>query len=532
MALFAGENELIQRLTTLRDKLAKQSGQESFKVLQRATIEAIAVQMPRTLEELAKIKGIGPKKLKQFGGEILRVVAGDEIQKKERLGANVSSSDDAVGFNRTNKTNPPSLGYGGHSRTYTTYTTNKTDDSEASEVEERAESTEKILSVSEFLDRINEVLREEDVSVRGEVTGFGLHPSGAFFSLKDKEDNSVMSCYANPQLYRSFGIDLQDGLEVKVGGFGNVYKTKGRLSFLVQSLELIGEGSLQKAYEALKKKLEAEGLFERKRELPEFIHTIGIITSRTGAVISDFRKNLEPLGFHLHLYDVRVEGAQAVPGVVRAVRWFNHNRPDLDILVVMRGGGSLEDLQAFNNELVAREIFASKIPTICAIGHDRDVPIASLVGDNAPSTPTAAAMLVNSSWRRLREDLPALESDLLHAFEAPLSEQQLFVRRAADLMVGTVSRLTTRYRDIQRRVLEQFRMMFRQAKEQVVGAEKYLAAVSPERSLRLGYSIVWNAAGRVVRRAGDVRVGELIQTRLQEGEIKSRVEEKGDNQEI
>lgn len=385
------------------------------------------------------------------------------------------------------------------------------------------EPVEKTFTVSEFLDFVNEVFKKEEIVITGEITGFQHHPSGAYFSLKDKEDESILNCYMNPYAYRTSGIDLEDGMEVKVGGRPNIYKPKGKFSFVVQTIELVGEGALKKAYEILKKKLEAEGLFDRKRSIPEFVTRVALITSKTGAVIGDFRKNIVPLGLTLSLIDVRVEGMRAAEEIVRAIHTINARADDFDVLVVMRGGGSLEDLQAFNSESVARAIFASKIPTICAIGHDRDVPIASLVGDKAPSTPTAAAVLVNATWDRLRLELPTFERRLIFGFEQMLRAIESTITHSINLLVGKLRELLMSYMNLSRRIFERFSETLRRAVETVTHAEKYLLAVSPERNLKLGYSILTNKNKKVIRRATDLKVGDDIVAQLHEGSVEGKV---------
>jgi exodeoxyribonuclease VII large subunit len=365
-------------------------------------------------------------------------------------------------------------------------------------------SQQPVFSVSAFLDYVNEVLNLENISVKGEISGWKIHPTGIYFSLKDKEDGSVLDCYMSPYVYRGLGLNVEDGMEVKVGGIPSIYKPKGRFSFRLEMMELVGEGSLKKAYELLKRKLQEEGLYDRKRPLPEFIRKIGIITSRSGAVIDDFRKNIDKLGHDMYLYDVRVEGARAVNLITNAVKWFNKNKPDLDVLVIMRGGGSLEDLQAFNHELVCREVFASKIPTICAIGHDRDVPIMCLVGDAATSTPTAAAMLINKTWDRLRESLLQYERELFHGIEGLVQD----VRSRADMT----------------NILHILERALGSVVERMQGYGTYLESANPERNLQLGYSLIRDNTGKVVTKAARLKKGDQITAQLAEGLVAAEVQ--------
>ena len=362
------------------------------------------------------------------------------------------------------------------------------------------------LSVSEFLNLINAQISEDEFAIAGEVTGFKLHPAGVFFSVKDSED-SLLRCYLSPYLYRSLGVEFEDGSKVVINGYAEIYKRRGDLTMKVNSIALAGEGELKKAYEELKKKLEAEGLFERKRELPEFISRVAIITSNSGAVIDDFRKNIKSLGLNLTLADSRVEGAKAVSEILAGIKYFNAHHEEYDVLVVMRGGGSLEDLQAFNNEKVARAIFASKIPTIAAVGHDRDVPIANLVADVAVSTPTAAAVRVNSSWDSLLLALPQLSDELVHRFE--LNFLPDFSNLGQSISMAFESLLET-------------------IKVKLKTAESLLAAHDPRNILKLGYSITLNESGKTVKSANNLKVGDELKTQFAKGSIWSKINKKED----
>jgi exodeoxyribonuclease VII large subunit len=337
-------------------------------------------------------------------------------------------------------------------------------------------------------------------------------------------------------------------MEVKITGLPGIFKRRSQLSFRVESVELAGEGTLKKAYELLKQKLEQEGLFDRKRELPEFISSIGVITSKTGAVIDDFRHNLELLGCRMYFKDCRVEGKQAANQIVNALRYFNIKHPELDCLVVMRGGGSLEDLQAFNSESLVKELFASRIPVIAAIGHDRDVPLACLVADRYTSTPTAAAMLINGSWVRLRTDLPRLESMIVHGFELGLEDKRAQLGNLTQQLTGSFNQVFQRYRHLSEQILRgmaQIQNTIHARKERaqtllmkiygdlsrslqaqldvVSNSEKLLAAADPERNLKLGYSLAYTKEGKLLRSDTQVRVGDKVNLKLHSGQINTQV---------
>lgn len=541
-------HELFRKLVLWRNDTAQRSGVERFKILQNKTVELIAEEAPTTYEALADIKGIGKKKLAEFGEEILALVrecTNLSLADSSAPAHSRPSSDGLRGFGGFTPRLAETMLKPPHIPPESNYLPNS-----SSLFDEKVEEKEKVFSVSGFLNYLNGIFAERTVLVRGEVSSVQTHPSGIYFTLKDKTDESVMNCYIRPSTYERFGVFLEEGMEVKVGGTPNIYKPKGRLSFLVYTLELAGEGTLKKAYEMLKKKLEQEGLFDRKRPLPEFIGRVGIITSRTGAVIDDFRKNLYSMGFSLYFYDARVEGVRAVDEVLGGIRWFNAHMPDLDVLVIIRGGGSLEDLQAFNNELVARAVFGSKIPTLCGIGHDRDVPIVSLVADKATSTPSIAAMTINESWRRLREGLPILTQDVAYSFETTLADFCVSVDESFGKLLGYVEQLFLRYTHMEQQLrialggiemrmnelrrksnefgwtlVQVLERTMREWVQKLASFETYLDGANPERNLKLGYSIIRNKEGKVVRGIEDIKVGEKITAKLYEGEFISKVEE-------
>ncbi len=471
-------SEIVRRLTDLRNEIAKKTGQERFKILQNKTIDFIAESSPKTLKELAAIKGIGPKKLKELGSAILTITKGE--------------SDESL---------------------------------ESGKDIQLTEKGDEVFSVSQFLERINELLSPQNVLVEGEISSVNVHPSGIYLTLKDKKEDALLDCYIRPHIYDYLGIELQDGMEVKIGGFPTIYQRNGRFRFMIQSLEIAGEGSLKKAYELLKVKLEKEGLFTRKRELPEFVKRIGVVTSRQGAVIEDFKNNLKEFGFEIFLKDVRVEGVRAVDDICEALSWFNENaeKMNLDVLVIMRGGGSLEDLQAFNNELVAKAIFASKVPTICAIGHHKDVPIASLVGDEASSTPTGAAVRINASWDKLTIRLPSLETTIFNSYEGYIRFADNFVSSSLSKMTNYFERAFVKFEGLRSSILDSYEDALETVLNRIENIGKYLEGVSPERNLKLGYSIVTNNSGKVVRDTSGLKVGEKLKTRLHKGEIESEI---------
>ncbi|MEI6296676.1 MAG: exodeoxyribonuclease VII large subunit [bacterium] len=404
-------------------------------------------------------------------------------------------------------------------------------------------------TVGEFLESLNEYLKSKKNFVVGEVTEFKAHDKWASFSLKDKQDGSILKCFLSIWTYRKSGVLLEDGMEIKVGGFPRIYKLAGTFSFNVESIEPLGEGSLKKAYVLLLKKLELEGLFARKRPFDKFIKRVGVISSKDGVVIHDFLRNLKPLGFKIDFYNSRVEGADAVPGIIGGIKWFNKNIPGLDILVLMRGGGSLESMQAFNNEQVCREIFASKIPVLCGIGHEVDVPIACLVADSYVSTPTATAYEINKSWDDILLGLPVMERQIFSGFtynfnrlaqKIPTYKKGIVTHFQfyLDRRVREVGTLASRISSGFKQIFSQFDILSRKITKDGLGKiaesitkmlykissiEKMIVLANPERNLKLGYSIVFNEKGKVLKNIDDIRVGEKITTKLKDGEVESEV---------
>ncbi len=291
-------------------------------------------------------------------------------------------------------------------------------------MEKNEKKLESIFSVSEYIEFLNLNLRKIGIAkIVGEVTRVTISGIGhIYFSIKDKSGNGVLECIIWKNNYSLCGVTLEEGKEVILSGCPNVYSPSGRISFIADTVELKGEGALKKAYEQLKNNLEKEGLFaeERKKKIPAFPERIGVITSRQGAVIHDFLNNIGKYGFRIQMIDSRVEGQEAIKDLLSAIRTFKQK--DIDVLVVIRGGGSLESLQPFNNETLVREIINFPIPIIAGIGHDKDVPLFALAADASESTPTAVANLLNASWSQASFSLERYERNIINLYSKHLSE--------------------------------------------------------------------------------------------------------------
>lgn len=433
--------------------------------------------------------------------------------------------------------------------------------------------SDKVFSVSEYLTIVNDLLSPLRVEVEGEVTDLKVLPQWTFFSLKDAEDNSLLRCGLHSGQYRRLGVNLEEGMQVKVLGYGKLAAKSGNFGFWVSKIEPVGEGALRRAYELLVKKLSEEGLFARKRELPQFIEHIGVISSKNGVVIQDLRNNLDPLGIRIEFIHSGVEGADSAGELLAAIEHFSRVKEPPQVLVLIRGGGSLESLQGFNNEAVCRALFAAPMPVVVGIGHDVDAPIATMVADWSASTPTAVAHVINDSWAPLTEDLPALTARMLGSFrlrvrtvgermpmfastisrsfrthlralehrtELALRSAESAIHRLVQRFRAYESALRYAWRRIPSRIerlrkdtarhmgvlTEHQTRRVRAMSEVLQAQERLLHANSPEKALARGYSVVYGVDGRVVRDVDSVEVGQTLKTRLNKGTITSTVTEK------
>ncbi|MEK7603863.1 MAG: exodeoxyribonuclease VII large subunit [Patescibacteria group bacterium] len=409
------------------------------------------------------------------------------------------------------------------------------------------EQTEKPLSVSAYLDFLNIQLSKHQARIQGEISSFDIRERVVFFSLKDSADGSVMSCLMWKRNYDLSGIEFETGMEVILDGAPDIYKPSGRLSFKTSSVELVGEGALKKAYDKLKNKLDAEGLFsdERKRDIPELPYKIGLITSETGAVIHDFLTNLGRYGFNIRFMDSRVEGQSAVLELISAIDYFSDK--DIDVLVIIRGGGSLESLQAFNNETLVRKIAHFNKPVICGIGHEKDVPLASLAADKMVSTPTAAAHALSVSWQKAVQGMELnkdrifvcfnnaffQKTDMINNFFQAIKDNFGLIfknfERAEESLKRSFVSLRSRIMEMKKELIRYPGLLSsvlsraaEQTKQKILSLEKLMLTYNPERQLKLGYSIV-RSGGRVLKSVNMIKTGEIVDISLMDGGFESEV---------
>ena len=395
-------------------------------------------------------------------------------------------------------------------------------------------ATRKFLSVTELNELIKGTLeaRLDSLWVQGEISNFRVPPSGHYyFTLKD--DKSQICAV----MFRRQGGGLrflpENGLAVLCFGKVSLYSMRGDLQLYVDDMEPQGQGALYLAFEQLKKKLAAEGLFaqERKKPLPFLPATIGIVSSDGGAALHDMLRIIRDryADRRVVIRPVRVQGEGAAKEIAEAIADLNCFA-GVDAIIVGRGGGSLEDLWAFNEEIVARAIYASKIPIVSAVGHEIDFTIADFVADHRAPTPTAAAEFILPRKRDLLEQIQVLELQLLKEMEFKLETAKenlnALLKRLAD--PGRKLRENQqRLDELSIDLLRRFQERVRQSKNSLVELAGRLSALSPLAVLERGYAIAHKLPEeRIVKSAAALQAGDLIRVTFAEGQSFCRVEEK------
>jgi exodeoxyribonuclease VII large subunit len=392
---------------------------------------------------------------------------------------------------------------------------------------------DKIYTVSEITKRIKELLEEElpTIWLEGEISNLILHSSGhRYFSLKDEEAQIRCVLWRG----RSEGLDFepQSGMKVLALGKISIYEKRGEYQLYVEILRPLGIGKLELELRRLKEKLQKEGLFdeEHKKPIPEFPETIGIVTSPTGAAVKDIIKIIQRRAPYIKLIlnPVRVQGKGAENEISQAIAQFNRYKK-VDLIIVGRGGGSLEDLWAFNEEVVARAIFKSKIPIISAVGHQIDFTISDLVADLRAATPSAAAEMVVRDKRELERELSSLTSRIIGYQTSFLEEnknrlrnilQSYGFRKPLDLLNQKMQRID----ELWRAFLLGIKNYFESKKKSLSLFLGQLNALSPLAILERGYSITRKLPElRVVKDANFLEAKDEVEVKFHHGEITAEV---------
>jgi exodeoxyribonuclease VII large subunit len=392
-----------------------------------------------------------------------------------------------------------------------------------------------VVSVSELSWRIQDILERSfpSVWVAGEIADFARPQSGhCYFTLKD--DKARISAVVWRMTAARVRFDLHDGLEVICRGHVEVYAPRGKYQLIVEAIEPKGIGALELALRQLRERLAREGLFDpsRKRCLPRFARRIAVVTSPTGAAIRDFLEVLRRRwgAADVLVVPVRVQGEGSAQEVAAAIRLVNRLALPIDCLAVLRGGGSLEDLWAFNEEVVVRAIHASRIPVVTGIGHEIDVTLADLVADVRALTPSEAAERIVPSTDEILGCLGHYRQRMTAALRARVAAARRRLETLADHRVfrwptARLHEWARRLDEIEARSHRAVRQRMKTARDRLESLAGRLDSLSPLAVLGRGYSLTQREAdGRIVRDAADVCAGERIVTRLARGRLTSRVE--------
>jgi exodeoxyribonuclease VII large subunit len=389
-----------------------------------------------------------------------------------------------------------------------------------------------VLSVSELTRRIRASLQADfpDVGIAGEITGLSRPGSGhVYFSLKDStaQIRAVMWKTTAQRL----AFNLENGQAVRAWGALEVYPVRGEYQVVLRKIEPEGVGALELAFRQTVARLQAEGLFEesRKRSLPRFPSRIVVVTSPTGAAVRDFVQVATkrwPLA-EILIAPAKVQGPGAAEDVVAAIALANR-LANVDFVVLARGGGSLEDLWAFNEEILARAIYASRLPVVSAIGHEVDVSVADLVADVRALTPTDAANRCLPDANEMRISLDAFGARMDRALAEPVGRARLKLESLADRATRALQLRMERSKmeltRLSERLQAAMRLDLERCSKQVGKIAAQLEALSPLKVLSRGYSLTLKDDGAtVVRSANDVSPGDVIHTRLASGTVSSRV---------
>ncbi|MDO5545255.1 MAG: exodeoxyribonuclease VII large subunit [Eubacteriales bacterium] len=394
-----------------------------------------------------------------------------------------------------------------------------------------------VLSISQ----LNEYIRGKmdadpllaQIAVRGEISNYKLYPSGHhYFTLKD--ESSALKCVLFKGNAMRLRFHPENGMKIIAVGKVSVYPRDGAYQLYCTALTMDGVGDLYAAFEQLKKKLAAQGLFDpaHKKPIPKYPGTIGIVTSSAGAAVHDMLRILRkryPLS-KVRLLPVRVQGAEAPGEIAAAIGYANHYHL-ADLLIVGRGGGSIEDLWAFNDEQVAYAIYRSEIPIISAVGHEPDITISDYVADLRAATPSNAAELAVPDQDALRQNLDAMSNTMVSSLsrQVKAAQQHLQVLASSQALQSPTGYLEQRHQSVEllkNRLASAQDRNITKAKQRYIAGVSKLEAMSPLKVLTRGYSMAQTKRGEVVRSISQVALGERIRIQLSDGSLSATVMKK------
>lgn len=412
------------------------------------------------------------------------------------------------------------------------------------------------LTVSELSAFIKQTLETQlrDIYVIGEISGYRrAQPSGhSYFTIKDEKSQISCNLWSFRHAYLRF--PLMDGKKVLIRGRITVYEPRGTYAIEVNTITEIGIGELQAAFEKLKEKLKSEGLFDEdnKKSIPEFPENVAIITSETGAVIEDFIKVSKKRypHFNLYLFPSLVQGKGSVESICRAIRAANGFKVKLDVIVIARGGGSIEDLWTFNEEAVARAVYESDIPVVSAVGHEVDYTICDFVSDLRAPTPSAAAEMILPDRRELIETLNGSKSELEsivnsrieylkdqlnriknnYSFNRPkdlLNDMKMKLDDMSDdfrrMFTEKIIYFTNDIKEKQRALINFYESRISYIRNDLNYKEKFLRSISPDNTLKRGFSYV-KKDGKIVSKKSNLKKDDKISVKFYDGDISAVVD--------
>lgn len=405
----------------------------------------------------------------------------------------------------------------------------------------------KVFTPTEYTEILNEGLSDFAAVIEGEVSEYRIN-QGKWIFFKIKDAGSVLDCFSTTFQIKT---PLEDGMQVRLYGVPKIYPKSGKLSLTVQWVEASGEGALKRAFELLKEELEREGLFSlsRKREITKFPNKIGLIASKESAAYKDFLKIIsQRFPIEISLFDVSVQGENSISDIVSAFEYFNEHKDelDLDLIVLTRGGGSLEDLKSFNSREIAYAVFASLLPVVCGVGHEQDVSLADYVADLRASTPSNAAELISPQRYDVLDALEHKASKMEAILKSSIPQKDQVDHKAYRIEVDLRDLVSSSKANIEsglggledfiyekinsfkslevqlKNCLKIFEESLIMQKTKMENFVRLLNGLSPQAVLKRGYSIT-KLNGRVVSSVKKLKRGDKLNTQLSDGEIVSEV---------
>lgn len=394
----------------------------------------------------------------------------------------------------------------------------------------------KPVKVSQLNAYINRIIRTNpvlsNIRVTGEISNLKFHSAGSiYFSLKD--ETSKINCYISPDNAMHIRIIIEEGMNAIVTGFVNVYERGGTYSLMVSDVETEGEGSLSAAFNELKMKLETEGLFDksRKKKLKPFPEKIAVVTSDTGAAVQDILKIIRSRNTYVDVYicPVLVQGPNAANDISSMIDSINKEMPYIDCIITGRGGGSVEELWAFNEEIVARSIAASDIPVISGVGHETDVTISDFVADVRAETPTAAAALAVPDLNELHMKLDTMQEVLDKEIRQIIEYESLRLSKfdyeaMSYYMQNLITTKFSKVSDCMDAIEYGINDRFNLAKTKLDNFKFTLEDLNPFKVLERGYSVITDADGRYLSSVDEITKGDKVTIHMHDGEAGAVIE--------